>query len=126
MGLLREQAGRSNSWPALRKALHLVVDEMPEHEIGAEPSDMAYVYSGYAPLSVRGLTLTPILTLTLTLTLGDAAETVAKSLLVQWRELTGKDLFPSPALEDITKFVQTVKKGAAVMVHRPLCAPVLP
>ena len=57
MGLLREQAGRSNSWPALRKALHLVVDEMPEHEIGAEPSDMAYVYSGYAPLSVRVLGL---------------------------------------------------------------------
>jgi len=34
-----------------------VVDEMPEHEIGAEPSDMAYVYSGYAPLSVRVLGL---------------------------------------------------------------------
>jgi len=35
-----------------------VVDEMPEHEIGAEPADMAYVYSGYAPLSVRALGLT--------------------------------------------------------------------
>ena len=30
---------------------------MPEHEIGAEPADMAYVYSGYAPLSVRALGL---------------------------------------------------------------------
>ena len=54
------------------------------------------------------------------------AETVAESLLVQWRELTGKDLFPKPALEDVTKFVDTVKNGAAVIVHRPLCAPVPP
>jgi len=56
VGLLRRGEGRS-AWPALRKALQLVVDEMPEHEIGAEPSDMAYVYSGYAPLSVRVLGL---------------------------------------------------------------------
>ena len=33
----------------LRKALHLIVDEVNE----SEPDDVAYVYSGYAPLSVR-------------------------------------------------------------------------
>ena len=33
----------------LRKALHLIVEEVNE----AEPNDIAYVYSGYAPLSVR-------------------------------------------------------------------------
>ena len=26
---------------------------MPEHELGEEPADLAYVYAGYAPLSVR-------------------------------------------------------------------------
>lgn len=51
VGLLKPQAGRS-SFPALRKALKLVVDSMPDHELGAEPADMAYVYAGYAPLSV--------------------------------------------------------------------------
>ncbi len=56
LGLLKKNDSRS-SWPALKKALQLVVDEMPEHEIGAEPPDMAYVYSGYAPLSVRLLGL---------------------------------------------------------------------
>ena len=71
------------------------------------------------------LTLALTLTLTLTLTLGDAAETVAKSLLVQWRELTGKALVPNPAPEEVTKFLDTVKKGAAAIVYRPLCAPVL-
>ncbi|KAI0999300.1 Vacuolar protein sorting-associated protein [Podosphaera aphanis] len=33
----------------LRKSLRLVIDEVNEHE----PNDIAYVYSGYAPLSVR-------------------------------------------------------------------------
>ena len=71
------------------------------------------------------LTLALTITLTPTITLGDAAETVAKSLLVQWRELTGKALVPNPAPEEVTKFLDTVKKGAAAIVYRPLCAPVL-
>ena len=33
----------------LRKVLHLIVDEVNE----SDPSDIAYVYSGYAPLSIR-------------------------------------------------------------------------
>ncbi|KAI9842038.1 MAG: hypothetical protein M1837_007534 [Sclerophora amabilis] len=36
-------------YPSLRKLLHLIVDEVNEQE----PDDIAYVYSGYAPLSVR-------------------------------------------------------------------------
>ena len=51
---------------------------------------------------------------------------MAESLLVQWRELTGKELTPKPTLQGITKFLGTVEKGAAVIVHRLLCAPVLP
>ena len=52
LGLLKRNDGRS-TWPTLKKALRLVVDDLPEYEAGAEPADMAYVYAGYAPLSVR-------------------------------------------------------------------------
>ena len=52
LGLLKRNDGRS-TWPTLKKALRLVVDDLPEYEVGAEPADMAYVYAGYAPLSVR-------------------------------------------------------------------------
>lgn len=48
MGLLKKQGGSSN-WKYLRKALRLTVEDINEKE----PSDIAYVYSGYAPLSVR-------------------------------------------------------------------------
>jgi len=62
LGLLKRNEGRS-SWPTLKKALRLVVDNMPEHDLGEEPPDLAYVYAGYAPLSVRlmhaMLTMTP-------------------------------------------------------------------
>lgn len=37
------------SYTNLRKPLRLIVDEVNEHD----PDDIAYVYSGYAPLSVR-------------------------------------------------------------------------
>ncbi|ODQ55485.1 Sec1-like protein [Saitoella complicata NRRL Y-17804] len=37
------------SYNQLRKGLKLIVDEVNEHD----PQDVAYVYSGYAPLSVR-------------------------------------------------------------------------
>jgi hypothetical protein len=52
LGLLKRPEGRNN-WPSLRKALRLVVESMPDHELGAEEADLAYVYAGYAPLSVR-------------------------------------------------------------------------
>lgn len=38
-------------YPSLRKSLHLVAEEDPEDS--DEPADISYVYSGYAPLSVR-------------------------------------------------------------------------
>jgi hypothetical protein len=41
--------GTKTNYTYLRKALHLVVDEVNERD----PNDIAYVYSGYAPLSVR-------------------------------------------------------------------------
>jgi len=50
--------------------------------------------------------------------IGDTAETVAKSLLEQWRELTGKELEPNPAPQDITKFIQTVKKAMGPVMLR--------
>ncbi|KUI66539.1 Vacuolar protein sorting-associated protein 33A [Cytospora mali] len=42
-------AGNKTNYSTLRKSLRLIVDEVNEHN----PNDIAYVYSGYAPLSVR-------------------------------------------------------------------------
>lgn len=41
--------GNKTNYTYLRKQLKLIVDEVNEHD----PNDIAYVYSGYAPLSVR-------------------------------------------------------------------------
>jgi hypothetical protein len=41
--------GTKTNYTYLRKSLRLIVDEVNEHD----PNDVAYVYSGYAPLSVR-------------------------------------------------------------------------
>ncbi|RDW78094.1 putative vacuolar sorting protein [Coleophoma crateriformis] len=43
------QTGTKTNYTYLRKQLRLIVDEVNEHD----PNDIAYVYSGYAPLSVR-------------------------------------------------------------------------
>lgn len=41
--------GKITNYTAVRKNLHLIVDEVNE----TEPDDVAYVFSGYAPLSIR-------------------------------------------------------------------------
>ncbi len=41
--------GSKTNYTYLRKQLRLIVDEVNEHD----PNDVAYVYSGYAPLSIR-------------------------------------------------------------------------
>ncbi|KAI1213788.1 vacuolar protein sorting 33A-like protein [Annulohypoxylon truncatum] len=41
--------GTKTNYTFLRKQLRLIVDEVNEHD----PNDIAYVYSGYAPLSIR-------------------------------------------------------------------------
>lgn len=41
--------GAKTNYNMLRKTLHLIVDEVNE----SEPDDIAYVFSGYAPLSIR-------------------------------------------------------------------------
>ncbi|KAJ3057503.1 Vacuolar protein sorting-associated protein 33A [Rhizophlyctis rosea] len=50
-GILRKQDSSTpkNAYPAIRKAFKLIVDDVNEHK----PNDVSYVYSGYAPLSVR-------------------------------------------------------------------------
>ncbi|XP_048334354.2 vacuolar protein-sorting-associated protein 33 homolog isoform X2 [Ziziphus jujuba] len=47
-GLLKKQESKSN-WPTVKRALQLVVDDTDT----ANPSDISYVFSGYAPLSIR-------------------------------------------------------------------------
>jgi vacuolar protein sorting-associated protein 33A len=42
-------SGTNTNYNYLRKALRLIVDEVNEQD----PNDVAYVYSGYAPLSIR-------------------------------------------------------------------------
>ena len=38
-----------STYPSLRRSLRLIVDDVDEHD----PSDVAYVYSGFAPISIR-------------------------------------------------------------------------
>lgn len=47
-GLVKKQEGKSN-WQLLKKGLKLVVEDVDD----ASPNDIAYVFSGYAPLSIR-------------------------------------------------------------------------
>ncbi|PSR92389.1 Sec1-like protein [Coniella lustricola] len=49
MGGSSGAAGNKTNFTTLRKQLRLIVDEVNEHD----PNDIAYVYSGYAPLSIR-------------------------------------------------------------------------
>ncbi|KAM3937062.1 uncharacterized protein RB166_003442 isoform 2-T2 [Leptodactylus fuscus] len=48
-GLLKAQSGSRNNYPTIRKTLRLWMDDVNEQN----PNDISYVYSGYAPLSVR-------------------------------------------------------------------------
>ncbi|XP_030893869.1 vacuolar protein sorting-associated protein 33A [Leptonychotes weddellii] len=48
-GLLKPQMGGRNNYPTIRKTLRLWMDDVNEQN----PTDISYVYSGYAPLSVR-------------------------------------------------------------------------
>ncbi|XP_003796059.1 vacuolar protein sorting-associated protein 33A [Otolemur garnettii] len=48
-GLLKSQTGGRNNYPTIRKTLRLWMDDVNEQN----PTDISYVYSGYAPLSVR-------------------------------------------------------------------------
>ncbi|XP_062092033.1 vacuolar protein-sorting-associated protein 33 homolog [Humulus lupulus] len=47
-GLLKKQEAKSN-WQTIKRALQLVVEDTDT----ANPNDIAYVFSGYAPLSIR-------------------------------------------------------------------------
>ena len=47
-GLLAKQEGRA-SFPALKKGLRLLRQGIDNHD----PSDVAYLYNGYAPISIR-------------------------------------------------------------------------
>lgn len=47
-GLFRKQESKGN-WLTIKRALHLVVEDTDT----ANPNDISYVFSGYAPLSIR-------------------------------------------------------------------------
>ncbi|CAG8439118.1 13289_t:CDS:10 [Acaulospora colombiana] len=49
LGMFVKQVSNRNQYAYIRKSLRLIVDEVDEHN----PQDISYVYSGYAPLSVR-------------------------------------------------------------------------
>ena len=49
MNLFIKQQSTKNPYKHIRQFLKLIVDEVDEHN----PQDISYVYSGYAPLSVR-------------------------------------------------------------------------
>jgi len=62
LGLFKQGVtlARNNPYERLRRELNLIIEEMNEQD----PQDIAYVYSGYAPISVRliekALTLPPL------------------------------------------------------------------
>ena len=47
--LIRSPPPTTQAFPAVRKPLRLIVDDVDD----AAPTDISYVYSGYAPLSIR-------------------------------------------------------------------------
>ncbi|XP_067293697.1 vacuolar protein sorting-associated protein 33A [Pseudorasbora parva] len=49
VGLLKSQSTMRNNYPTIRKTLKLWMEDANEQN----PNDISYVYSGYAPLSVR-------------------------------------------------------------------------
>ncbi|CAG8463106.1 18575_t:CDS:10 [Acaulospora morrowiae] len=49
LNMFVKQVSNRNQYAYIRKSLRLIVDEVDEHN----PQDVSYVYSGYAPLSVR-------------------------------------------------------------------------
>ena len=48
-GLVKRYEGGRSHFQQIKKAFRLVVDEMDD----SSPTDISYVYSGYAPLSCR-------------------------------------------------------------------------
>ena len=49
VGLIKVSKGVKAPFPQLRKALNLMVEDLDPKD----PSDAAYVFSGYAPISIR-------------------------------------------------------------------------
>ncbi|ORX57239.1 vacuolar protein sorting-associated protein 33A-like protein [Piromyces finnis] len=49
VGLFKKYDGSKNTYPSVRKNLKIIVDDVDEYN----PNDISYVYSGYAPISVR-------------------------------------------------------------------------
>ena len=54
-GLLTRQDGNKGNFAALKRAFRLILDDIDDKN----PTDIAYVFSGYAPLSVRCCCCTP-------------------------------------------------------------------
>lgn len=48
-GLLKPQQGGRSTFPAVKKAFRLLLDNVND----TDPTDIAYTYAGYAPLSIR-------------------------------------------------------------------------
>lgn len=48
-GLLRKQEGGRSAFAGVKKALRLLVDDVND----MAPTDIAYTFSGYAPLGIR-------------------------------------------------------------------------
>ncbi|KAL5017366.1 hypothetical protein ScPMuIL_006955 [Solemya velum] len=83
-GLLRLHGNRT--YPTLRKSLKLIIEDVNEQN----PHDISYVYSGYAPLSVR------------------LAQYLARP---GWRSITEVlNLLPGPTIEEIQQIPLALRK----------------
>lgn len=48
-GLVKPQLGGRPNWPTLKRSFRLLLEDIDDKD----PSDVAYTYAGYAPLSIR-------------------------------------------------------------------------
>ncbi|KAJ3193080.1 hypothetical protein HK101_005437 [Irineochytrium annulatum] len=92
VGLLTPASAARNAYPSTRRLLRLIVDDVDEHR----PNDVSYVYSGYAPVSVRLVQATAGTpggarrTTSTTTTAGGGAGTPAGSPTISNKGLVGK------------------------------------
>ena len=113
-GLLRKQDSSTpkHAYPAIRKAFKLIVDDVNEHK----PNDVSYVYSGYAPLSIRLVQIAcqkdP---------LGPAGVTGGGEKVVSWKGWEEPlRLLHGPTFEETQKADDGVF-GKRECLHRTLC-----
>ncbi|KAI8845521.1 Sec1-like protein [Chytridium lagenaria] len=78
LSIIKPVDNSRNNFSSIRKLLRLIVDDVDEHK----PNDVSYVYSGYAPISVR---LVQLATTKFTINSSMAAFDTSAATIVGWK-----------------------------------------